>query len=112
MLGRPIGVNLEPIDVDAKFNESRLSISKGRVASTDTFQRAEELGFDFVCLTGNPKTGVTNNELIHAVQLAKTQFSGLVIAGKMHQSGVAEEVMSINVAEELIEAGVDVILMP
>lgn len=112
MLGRPIGVNLEPIDLNADFNESRLDISKGRMASKDTILRAEELGFDFICLTGNPKTGVTNDELVNAVTLAKEFFSGLVIAGKMHQSGVAEEVMSVEVAKQLINAEADVILMP
>lgn len=112
MLGRPLGVNLEPIDLNARFNEKRLEISEGRVASADTMKQAEELGFDFICLTGNPKTGVSNKELVQAVKLAKESFNGLIIAGKMHQSGVSEEVMSLDVAKELIDAQVDVLLMP
>ena len=84
----------------------------GRIASVETFKRIEELGFDFVCLTGNPGTGVSNREIIKAVQTAKKNFSGLIIAGKMHGAGVNEPVAELSVAEQLLEAGADVILVP
>lgn len=63
----PIGVNLEPIDPSAKMLEETQEIVAGRVASVETLKRIEELGFDFVCLTGNPGTGVSNQEIIKAV---------------------------------------------
>ncbi|CON09364.1 PEP phosphonomutase-like protein [Streptococcus pneumoniae] len=50
--------------------------------------------------------------LIKAVQTAKENFSGLIIAGKMHGAGVNEPVAELSVAEQLLEAGADVILVP
>lgn len=48
LVGRPIGVNLEPVDPQAKMAEDRLEISKGRMASVETLQAAEKLGFNFI----------------------------------------------------------------
>ena len=92
LVGRPIGVNLEPVDDEAKMAESKLEISYGRKATEKTFKHANELGFDFVCLTGNPATGVTNLNILEAIETAKNHFDGLIIAGKMHGSGVDEAV--------------------
>lgn len=35
---------------------------------------AKKLGFDFVCLTGNPKTGVSNLEIKKAIEKARSVF--------------------------------------
>ena len=107
--GRPIGVNLEPVDVDA---ETRIEICKGRTACKETFEMAEKLGFGFICLTGNPGTGVTNAKIAEAIKEAKQYFSGLIIAGKMHAAGVDEPVIDLNSIETFVNAGADVILMP
>lgn len=112
LVGRPIGVNLEPVDTQAEMNESKLEISFGRQANVKTLQKIEELKMDFVCLTGNPGTGVTNNEIIKTVEVAKEHFSGLIIAGKMHGAGVNEPVVSKEVIEGLVKAGADIILVP
>src|SRR5699024_5393151 len=79
---------------------------------------AKNLGFDFICLTGNPKTGVTNKETIKAIKKTQAVFGdeGLIIAGKMHGAGVANETGSSIISEEdlasFIDAGADIILMP
>lgn len=112
LVGAPIGVNLEPVDLGAEMLETIQQIPAGRIASAETFARIEDLGFDFVCLTGNPGTGVSNAAIIQAVALAKQEFSGLVIAGKMHGAGVHEPVADKLVAEKLLAAGADVILVP
>ena len=44
--------------------------------------------------------------------MAKENFSGLIIAGKMHAAGVDEPVVDLDSIKEFIEAGADVILMP
>ncbi len=44
LVGRPIGVNLEPVDPEADMAESRLVIPEGRMASVKTFKAAEQLG--------------------------------------------------------------------
>lgn len=112
LVGRPIGVNLEPVDTDANLMEDQLKISVGRMATEATMRKIEKLGMDFVCFTGNPGTGVTNSAIINAVKNAKEYFSGLVIAGKMHAAGVDEPVVDLKTVSELIEAGADIILTP
>ena len=73
---------------------------------------AEALGLDFICLTGNPGTGVTNQAIAQAIQKAKKYFTGVIIAGKMHGAGSKEPVMNREIAKELIEAGADILLVP
>lgn len=112
LTGRPIGVNLEPVDTGANMSEDVLTISKGRKAVKETFEKANEMGFDFICLTGNPGTGVSNKEIITAVKLAKKVFNGLIIAGKMHGAGVTESVIDFDAIEQFAEHGADIILFP
>ncbi|GAB2498317.1 hypothetical protein GCM10008929_18700 [Alkalibacterium psychrotolerans] len=112
LVGRPMGVNLEPVDESAVMAEDRLTISKGRQAFKETYQKANELGFDFICLTGNPGTGVTNKEINEALKVAKDTFNGVIIAGKMHGAGVSESVVDMNAIEDFIDNGADIILLP
>lgn len=112
LVGRPVGCNLEPIDENAKMMENRLEISHGRHATKETFIKAKELGFDFICLTGNPGTGVSNASIENAIKLAKEYFGGIIIAGKMHSSGIDEALVDLDSIERFIDAGADIILMP
>ena len=112
LVGRPIGINLEPVDSQAQMAGERLVINEGRQASLETIQRAEELGVDFICLTGNPGTGVTNQAIIDTIRVVKENFSGLLITGKMHASGVDEPVADLEAIAQFIEAGVDIVLAP
>lgn len=112
LVGRPVGVNLEPVDPDAKMLETRLPIPEGRQASRSTLTAAQKLGFNFICLTGNPGTGVTNAQIAANIKVAKEVFSGLIIAGKMHGAGVNEPVVSLEATNSFLEAGADVILVP
>ena len=112
LVGRPIGVNLEPVDPNAKMAEDRLVIPEGRMASEKTLKEVEKIGFNFVVLTGNPGTGVTNKQIAANIKVAKKVFSGLVIAGKMHGAGVDEAVVSPESVEAFLDAGADVILVP
>lgn len=112
LVGRPIGVNLEPVDTNANMLENTLEIAKGRIASKETLKKANELGIDFICLTGNPGTGVTNSKILEAVKEAKEIFNGVIIAGKMHGAGVNEDVLDINASLEFLENGANIILVP
>ncbi|WP_347460538.1 haloacid dehalogenase-like hydrolase [Clostridium botulinum] len=112
LVGRPIGANIEPIDYEAEMLETRLEIEEGRRCSEKTLQAAELLGLDFICLTGNPGTGVTNTAITKAIKLAKQYFSGLIVAGKMHGSGVNELICDLTTVELFIAAGADIILVP
>jgi hypothetical protein len=112
LVGRPIGVNLEPVDPLAHMREERSVVPEGRTASVRTLRKCERLGFNFVCLTGNPGSGVSNEQIAENVKLAKSLFSGLIIAGKMHSSGVDEPVVSTEAVKKFLAAGADVILVP
>lgn len=67
---------------------------------------------NFVCFTGNPGTGVTNDAIAKTIKVAKENFSGLIIAGKMHGAGANEPVASIEAVKQFIAEGADVILVP
>ena len=112
LVGRPIGVNLEPVDETAEMAETRLEIVEGRKASLKTIQEIEKLNLDFVCFTGNPGTGVSNKEIIETVKVAKEHFSGLIIAGKMHGAGATERIIDEATVDAFIDAGADIILVP
>lgn len=112
LIGRPIGVNLEPIDRSVKMIEKRLEIVEGRQASIKTIKEIEKLKLDFVCFTGNPGTGVSNKEIIETIKIAKKFFSGLIIAGKMHGAGANEKIIDVGTVDAFIEAGADIILVP
>ncbi|MGC5326832.1 haloacid dehalogenase-like hydrolase [Brevibacillus sp. SYSU BS000544] len=117
-IGRPVGVNLEPVDPHAEQAEKLDTLPVGRTATEETFREAKNLGFDFICLTGNPKTGVTNPEIIRAISGARKVMGEdiLIIAGKMHAAGVVGEAGADIIKEQdlvsFIEAGADVILLP
>ena len=67
---------------------------------------------DFILFFGNFGTGVFNDFIALNVALAKKHFDGIIIAGKMHSSGVDEPVVSLKSAEQFIEAGADIVLVP
>lgn len=117
LTGRMIGVNLEPVDIDANIHD-RLTISEGRLATVENVKKLIVQGVDMVLLTGNPKTGVTNSQIIKGLKEIK-QFAGedvIIAVGKMHGSGSIEESGSNIISKELIgkfiEAGSDIILIP
>ena len=118
LVGRPVGMNLEPVDPEAPAAEALLQLPEGRKAVRASLEKAKELGADFVCLTGNPKTGVTNRAIVKSIEVVKDVFGddGLVIAGKMHAAGVkgesGEEIVTVEVVEQFVEAGADVVLIP
>lgn len=118
LVGRPIGINLEPVDLQAQALETLTPVEKGRTLSVETLQEVKRLGFDFVCLTGNPKSGVSNREICTAIELSRRILgeNGLIIAGKMHGAGVAGELGAEIITEtditKFVNAGADVILLP
>lgn len=112
LCGRPVGANLEPVDDEAETMSEKIEISEGRKAGIATYKEAEKLGLQFICLTGNPGTGVTNKSIIKAIKECRENYSGLIIAGKMHAAGVDEPVVDLDTIKAFIEAGADVILMP
>lgn len=114
LIGRPVGINLEPVDISKNLE----SVSKGRIALKENAIKAKEMGIDFIILTGNPKTGVTNNEISKSIEQIKSVAGDdlVILAGKMHSSGIIKEQGNRLITKEdiylFIEKGADGILIP
>lgn len=48
LVGRPVGINLEPVDTAAAMHEERQDVAPGRRALRESIVRAGELGADFL----------------------------------------------------------------
>ena len=105
LVGRPVGITLEPVDTAAAMHEERQDVAPGRRALRESIVRAGELGADFLCLTGNPGSGVRNAQITETVRLCRELFDGLVIAGKMHGAGAAESVVDRQAVEDHLAVG-------
>lgn len=113
LVGRPVGINLEPIDPSVEMLEDRDQIALGRTCTLATIAAADELGVDFICLTGNPGTGVSTQQILKSIALVKANFYGLIIAGKMHGGGANEAVIpEDDILQDFVAQGADIILMP
>lgn len=112
LVGRPVGINLEPVDESANLIDEKVKLSSGRLATIDTFKEAEKLGVDFICLTGNPSTGVSNEAINNSIANAKKYYSGLILAGKMHGAGMVENLVDEKMILSFVDNGADGILLP
>jgi len=117
LVGVPIGLNLEPVDTSMVVQE-QLSLPEGRKASPQNALRAIEQGASFICLTGNPRTGVTNATIKRSLaELRKAVGDKLILmGGKMHSAGVTIEagahIVSRSDIAGFAEAGCDVAMFP
>lgn len=121
LTGRPIGINLEPLEQDVESTVDTLEmwqLSSGRQATLENAKKAIEMGVDFIVLTGNPGIGVTNKAITDTLKLFREHFGNDValIAGKMHAAGIlsegGENIITETDVTAFCEAGADVILMP
>lgn len=55
---------------------------------------------------------MTNEAIEKCISMAKSHFTGIVIAGKMHGAGSKEPVMNEEIAKRFIQAGADILLVP
>lgn len=106
LVGRMIGVNLEPVPEGSTY-ETGYRLNK------DNLEKVKEYGFDYIVITGNPSTGVTEKTICEGIKLAKEILgdSTLIIAGKMHGAG-SGNIYDANAIKGFIDAGADVILIP
>lgn len=116
-VGRVIGINLEPVD-NKEMLEKKDTIDTGRTATAENARLAYEQGVQLLVLTGNPKTGVSNDAIISSLKAIRKELGEklVLVAGKMHSSGTAGEASSRIIDEktinDFIEAGADIILIP
>lgn len=118
LTGRPVGINLEPVDSNGEIIGEMNIISRGRQATADNGKKAVEMGVDFIVLTGNPGVGVSNKAIIESLKQIKKSVKDdiVLIAGKMHASGSRIEAGSSIISKEdilnFVNAGANVILLP
>jgi hypothetical protein len=103
LLGRPIGLNLEP-DIDAVPAPFR--------ATTDNALVAAAAGASFVVVTANPGRAAGLEDVATAVQTVVGSVPDLCCwAGKMHSAGAEEKLGPESVAR-LVSAGAQGVLVP
>ena len=119
LTGRPVGINLEPVEVKEEDDEDNMwAMTDGRKATLENAKLAVEMGVNMILLTGNPGNGVSNTAITQTLSLYKKEVGDKVIlaAGKMHASGIlseaGEKILTKEDVKEFQEAGADVILMP
>ncbi|HHT99270.1 MAG TPA: haloacid dehalogenase-like hydrolase [Acholeplasma sp.] len=116
-VGRVIGINLEPVD-NKEMLEKKDTIDTGRTATAENARLAYEQGVQLLVLTGNPKTGVSNDAIISSLKAIRKELGEklVLVAGKMHSSGTAGEassrIIDKKTINDFIEAGADIILIP
>ena len=119
LTGRPIGINLEPVEEGEEGETDPMwKMSPGRRATVENAKRAADMGVDMILLTGNPGMGVSNPAIIKTLEGFKEAVGNRVVlaAGKMHAAGIlseaAEHIMTKADVESFVKAGADIILLP
>lgn len=123
LTGRPVGINLEPVEQSGKSAavddmDDMWAMTDGRKATLENAKKAAEMGVDFILLTGNPGTGVSNKAITETLEVYHKEIGDKVVlaAGKMHASGIlseaAEHIITREDIKAFADAGADIILLP
>lgn len=120
LTGRIIAVNLEPADPEfpANSGDGTWNLTAGRRATVENARILCEMGADMIVLTGNPGIGVQNRAIVESLKAISNELGDRVvlIAGKMHASGVlsesGEHLITREDVEKFVKAGADVVLFP
>ncbi len=118
LTGRIVGANLEPVDPDVDLMGELNPIAAGRQANVNTARQAVKIGLDFILLTGNPGSGVTNRQIVKTLKEIKKECGDelILMAGKMHAAGsvrdAGENIISKELIHEFVSAGADAICLP
>lgn len=119
LCGRPIGINLEPVEEGKKGEGDEMwAMTDGRRATVENAKKACEMGVDMILLTANPGMGVENEAIIESLRKLKQAVGNRLVlaAGKMHAAGIlseaAESIITRADVKAFREAGADMILFP
>lgn len=106
IIGRFIGVNLEPVPEGSTY-------PLGLRCSEKNLEKVKELGFDYIVITANPSTGVTSEGITQGIKRARRILGEdtLIVAGKMHGAG-AGNIYDLDTIKNFVSAGADIILIP
>ncbi len=121
LTGRPIGINLEPVEQalsPTDQEETLWAMTAGRKATLENGRRAAQMGVSCLFLTGNPGNGVSNAAIVDTLKVYKRELGDklALAAGKMHASGVltegGEKIITREDVKAFAKAGADIILLP
>ena len=118
LTGRPVAINLEPVEQSQGATDPMWELSDGRKATLSNAKKAADMGVNMVLLTGNPGIGVTNKAITDTLSLYKAELGHRLVlaAGKMHAAGIlseaAENIITKADVKAFREAGADIILLP
>jgi len=119
LTGRPVGINLEPVEQVLEEDPSDMwAMTEGRKATVANARKAADMGVNFILLTGNPGVGVTNEAILQTLRAYKKEVGDRLVlaAGKMHASGImtegAEKIITREDIAAFAAAGADIILLP
>ena len=121
LTGRPIGINLEPVEQVLSSldpEENIWAMTDGRKATLENAKKARDLGINMILLTGNPGVGVSNAAITSTLSLYKRELGEdlILAAGKMHAAGIlsegAEKIITKEDIAAFAAAGADIILLP
>lgn len=118
LIGRPVAINLEPVEQSMEATDPMWEMSDGRKATLANARKAADMGVNMVLLTGNPGIGVTNKAISETLALYRKELGDRLIlaAGKMHAAGIlseaAENILTKADVKAFREAGADIILLP
>lgn len=107
-IGRPVGLNLEPVENPAALTTS------GRLASPENALAALAQGADFIVITGNPYTGVTTHGIARALASIREAIGdrAMLLAGKMHAAGARGPVITVADVDAFANEGADGVVVP
>lgn len=119
LTGRIIGINLEPVGQTTLDQKDNIwALSSGRKATVANAKKALAHGVRFITLTGNPGVGVDKQAIATSLLELKEAVGQdmILIAGKMHASGIVNEantkLITIEDVTTYIDNGADIILLP
>lgn len=106
IVGRFIGVNIEPVPEGIEYVE-------GRKLSRENLEKIKFYGFDYIMITGNPNTGVNADTIISGIEMSRKILGDdiMIIAGKMHGAG-SGNIYDPQILKNFVEVGADCILIP
>lgn len=105
IIGRFLGVNMEPVP-------DGIDYPRGRELTRENLIKAKQLGFDYIVITANPKTGITNRDILVGINAAAEILGDdtVIIAGKMHGAG-SGNIYDPQVIRDFAGAGADIVLI-
>ncbi len=120
LTGCIVGINLEPVneDIENDQTDNIWAMSKGRLASIENATTALQMGVRFITLTGNPGVKVDNATINASLKKISAIYHDdlILIAGKMHASGIKTEantgIITKADIDSFVENGADIILLP